>query len=113
MKKLTALALAAVMTLGFGVTAFASDIPASRFNEAQPGFWGGCCGGLMWDEDGNFLSRDAFIERLDGLIQQGFIPEGEREFFIEMYDWCAAEGGGQFGRGFRRGGRGFGQLFGA
>ena len=82
-----------LITLALPVSALAAPLPVR----------GGYCGGLMWDDDGNFLDRDAFEERLDKAIEDGFIPSGDRDYCLEMYDYCI--GGGMYGGG-AYGGRG-------
>ena len=66
--------------------------------------------GMMWDSDGNFLTREAFEERLDAWIADGAISERNRDFMLERFDWCFSYGGGVAGGycvGFGQGG-GFG-----
>jgi len=98
-KSAIAVAAATVMAFGMiagtGITVMANDnVPAL-----------GCCGGLgrnigggmMWDEDGNFLTREAFEARLDAWIADGLIRSQDRAFMLERFDWCAANGGGATG----------------
>ncbi|MCL2840643.1 MAG: hypothetical protein FWE05_07690 [Defluviitaleaceae bacterium] len=99
-KTVAAFILAGAMVVGFiavtNTTALANEL--SRF--------GGCCvgggmgrqlGGMMWDEDGNFLTREAFEERLDNWIAEGFINSQDRTFMLERFDWCFSYGGGATG----------------
>jgi len=99
-KRLAALAVLGIMVFGMGTVVM-----------AQPqGFGGGRCAGigannglrlngngLMWAEDGTFLSRAAFEARLDALIAQGLISATDREALLSQYDWCVANGGGAIG----------------
>ncbi|MCL2617521.1 MAG: hypothetical protein FWD98_00565 [Defluviitaleaceae bacterium] len=64
--------------------------------------------GMMWDEDGTFLSREAFKERLDTLISDGLISLHDREFMLERFELCRANDGGIAGR-CGTGGRGAGR----
>ena len=42
----------------------------------------------MWNDDGTFMSREAFEVRLDELIASGSILESDRAFFLERFDFC-------------------------
>lgn len=107
-KKMITLAMAVVMVFGISVTAMANE-PVYGFGGCQFGDRGMAGYGLMWAEDGRtFLSRDAFEDRVDDLIEQGLISSADKDALMERYDWCAANGGGALGRGFcgRGAGRG-------
>lgn len=109
-KKIAALTMVAALVLGLSTTALASLVfanttsanAATSANEFRGcGRGGGVgmmgLGGMMWDDDGNFLTREAFIERLDSLIADGQIAANQRDFFIERYDFCGTYGGGATG----------------
>ena len=105
-KKLATLAMAGVLTLGFGTSIFANQtitnlVPTNQFNINSRSccFGGGMMGirGMMWDENGNFLERSTFSNRLDLFIIDGSISADSRDFFLEMYDFCATYGGGSNG----------------
>ncbi len=74
-------------------------LPASAFAATVPGRGGYCqsggIGGLMCDDDGNFLGKDAFEDKLDKAIEDGSIPSGDKEYYLDMYDFCV--GGGVYG----------------
>lgn len=94
-----------VLALSLSITAFAA-VPAAPSDGYGNGY--GFCGGgysLMWDQDGNFLDKDAFEANLDKLIEDGYILSEDRDYFLDRYDWCAENGGGAIGV---RGGRGMG-----
>ena len=114
-KTITILAAAIVLTLGLATAAFANQAPTTDLSPANPvtqisfsarpcGGNGGmrgnsmCIRGMMRDDDGNVLSRDAFEQRLDALIAVGIISADSRAAFLEMYDFCAATGAGANGR---------------
>lgn len=99
--------------IGIGIT---SAAPAVASANTQP-MAANCCnrggnmgrnqpGGMMWDEDGNFLTREAFEARLNEWIADGRIPARNREFMLERFDWCADYGGGATGARGRCGGFG-------
>ena len=54
-------------------------------------------GGMMWDEDGNFLTCEAFEERLDTWVAEGLITYQDRELMLERFDWCGQIGVGATG----------------
>lgn len=52
-----------------------------------------CCGnnyGSMLDENGNLKDRDAYEKELDGYVANGDITEEDEEYYLFMYDKCAA-----------------------
>jgi hypothetical protein len=52
-----------------------------------------CCGGSfgsMLDENGNLKDRDTFEKELDGSVASGDITEEDKEYYLFMYDKCAA-----------------------
>ncbi len=105
-KKLISVAIIAVFALTMATTAFAAS-PVSR------GY--GNCGGygysLMRDADGNFFSEEAFEENLDKAIADGYILEADRQYYVDMFENCVANGGiGRGGCG-GRGARGCGRNY--
>ncbi len=99
-KRIIAMACAAVLSLSAALPAFAAFTPS--------GYGYGCCAqgtgyGLMRDEDGNFFDREVFEAKLDSLIEAGEISEDDRDYYVEMYEWCAGNGGGIGVRGRGRG----------
>jgi len=98
LKNITVLAIVSVMVLGFSITAMAN----TNVQPQQGNGWGFCGGrgamnGLMWNEDGTFMSREAFEARLDELISAGIILESDRAFFLERFDLCSTYGAGATG----------------
>ena len=111
LKNITVLAIMVVMVMGASTTVMANTIQNSDFAWACcTGRGTGYMGGLMWNEDGTFMSREAFETRLDELIASGTILESDRPFFLERFDFCATYGAGATGmRGAcGRNGRGMG-----
>lgn len=121
MKKIAALTAAGVMVFGFSTMSMANiqpQAPMSGFASC-PGRSTGSR--MMWDDDGNFLTREAFEERLAAWIADGIISAQDRSFMLKRFDWCLIYGGGSdsgcvgnlnggFGRGCggnRGGGRGW------
>lgn len=54
---------------------------------------GNCCNssfGSMLDDNGNLKDRAAFEKELDGYIASGDITEEDKEYYLFMYDKCAA-----------------------
>lgn len=114
-KTLVALAAVGVLTLGLSTTAFANEVATTTPSSATRSVsnfrpCGGGIRGMMWDADGNFMSREAFEQRLDEWVAAGMITPALRASYLEMYDFCGAYGGGAYGTfgnciaGGRRGG---------
>jgi hypothetical protein len=65
--------------------------------------------GMMWDNNGNRLTREAFEQRVDSWIASGYITSAQRDHMLTMYDWradgfgCCVGGIGGIGRGSMRG----------
>ena len=125
MKKLFALALVVVLTLGLGSSVLASPVWQRGWcwgYEASDGYWGrGWCGGFgfadgTWgcpfrDIHGNFLTRDDVVANLDALVADGRITSAQRDAWLEGFDLGFGPGfgrcqGGRFGSGWQHGGRG-------
>lgn len=103
-KKIIAMIGAVILCLCMGTSAFAET------TSADYGYGCGMYGvgySLMWDSDGNFLDRESFEAKLDSLIDNGVISEDDRDYYLERYDWCSANGGGA--AGVRGGGCGMGR----
>lgn len=109
-KKLIAMVGVAALCFSMAASAFATTLAASPATTNANYGYGFCGGGysLMWDQDGNFFDQSAFEENLDELIESGLIHEDDREYFMERYEWCAANGGGAAGFRGGCGGRGMG-----
>ncbi len=108
MKKTLVILCAVVLVFGMTVSAFAVEAPTVR-----PGNGYGCgmggYGGFMWDDEDNFLDREAFEEKLDQYIEDGIIAAEDKDAYLEQYDYCAEYGGGSVGV---RGGAGCGRCMG-
>lgn len=99
-KKIIAIALAVVFVVSLSLTVMAAGNGRGAgmgrgANPENPGL--GICGGgyaFMWDENGNFLDKEAFEERIDKAISDGLIAEENKVAILEMYDYCATYGGG-------------------
>lgn len=103
-KKIIVIMGAALLALGTTATSFAA---APVTSSAGYGFCGGGYG-VMWDQDGNFLDKDAFEANLDKLIEDGYILSENKDYFLERYDWCSDYGSGATGVRGGCGGRGMG-----
>jgi len=116
LKNMIMLMIVAVMAIGASTTAMANTTQNSELTWA-------CCtaretdimGRLMWNDDGTFMSREAFEARLDEMILSGSILESDRASFLERFDFFATYGAGatgvrgacgRNGRGMRRQGCG-------
>ena len=109
MKRLMAIGLVLILTLGFATIAYASPRwhgHGDRFHHWDGG-WGGH-GRHFWDESGNFLSRYDVEASLDAAVAAGTITFEYRDFILERYDFCSIYGGGAFG-GCRGGWQGRGR----
>ncbi len=106
-KKLISLALATVLMIAVATTAFAAPV---NVRSETGGYGYGGCGGygysLMRNADGSFLTKEAFEANLDQAIADGYILESNRQYYVDMFDYCVANGG--IGRG-GCGGRGLGR----
>ena len=100
LKFITALMMVSVMAMGASAVVMANT--AQRTETAWA--WA-CCtnreagtmGRLMWNEDGTFMSREAFEARLDEMIALGSILESDRAFFLERFDFCSTYRAGATG----------------
>jgi len=99
-KRVAAFMVVTVMTLG--IAAATSDTVLANDNvgfiSCPSRGMGRAMGGMMWDEDGNFITREAFEERLDAWILDGIITSYDRESMLERFNWCSTYGGGILGR---------------
>lgn len=102
MKKIIALITVVSLVLAFSITAFAlgTSTPTST---PQYGY-GYCTGGhnFMWDENGNILNREDAEARLDQFIQDGYVQDTDKDYYLEMYDYCVDRGWTNTGCGFGR-----------
>ena len=101
MKKNAMMILAVVLVFRFAAITAATAAPIAP----RAGFRLGPGGyGLMWDTDGNFISKDAFEANLDRMIDDGLLRAEDRESYLERYNFCATQGCGSIGaRGSFRG----------
>lgn len=104
-KKLISLAIVLVLTLSMATTAFAAPIGGGKYGAGGYGACGGLGYSLMRDADGNFLSQEDFEANLDKAIDDGYILESDRQYYVDMFSYCVANGGfgGCGGRGRGRG----------
>ena len=118
MKKVFAITLVVVLTLGFSSTVLAND-PWGTWGrgwcwgyESADGNWGrglGWCGGFgvadgFWgcpfrDASGSFLSRADVVANLDALVADGTITQAQRDLWLERFDLGFGPGMGRFGGG--------------
>jgi hypothetical protein len=119
MKKLTATVFAAALAVAASATAFAQDGSAQDPTWGRMPGWGGGGGmwgmmsgwggggsawGMMTDRNGNLLSRDAFIERLDKAVASGLVASADRQPIVDLYDRLQSGDGVAVGPGgFNRG----------
>ena len=109
MKKLFAISLVLVLTLGFTTTIFAQSPWGGRNEWCLANEW---CGGFGWqggfancpfrDESGSFFSRADIESNLDALVADGSITAAQRDLWLERYDQgfgFGRCGGGRFGAG--------------
>ena len=93
MKKI-AITLVVVMILSLATILMASAAPARGYgHERWHGNAAAHCYGLLWDDNGNLISREAYEERLDNAIEDGILRDGDKAVYLERYDYCAANGG--------------------
>lgn len=116
-KKIITVLGIAVLAIAMGTTALATtvlDQPQKSTAIAQTqqncgfGRGGGMMSrnyGLMMDENGKLLDKEAFEAKLDAAIKDGTIKPEDKEFYIERYEACTANGGMMLGRKGRRCGR--------
>lgn len=114
-KKLIAIVGTAILALAITATSLLAAVPTAAAPVAYSGGYGYCGRGgygLMWDADGNFLDKDSFEANLDVLIEDGYILSEDRDYLLEMYDWCSTNGSGATGVRGGCGGRGMGRGYG-
>lgn len=90
-KKLISAAVVAVLMLSMTTTAFAA--PRGGYSSGGYGACGGSGYSLMRDSGGNLLSQKAFEANLDKAIADGYILKANRQYYVDMYNYCAANGG--------------------
>ena len=109
MNRILAFICAVVMMFSLSLPAFAAEAPI-----LGPGIGYGCgmggYVGFMCDDNGIFLDREAFEEKLDKYIEDGIIAAEDKDAYLEQYDYCAEYGCGSIGVGGR--GRGCGRGMG-
>lgn len=90
MKKLFALTLVVILTLGLAPTASAASPWNNRSNCicVAEGFT--TC--PFRDTLGNFLARTDVVENLDALVQEGTITEAARDLWLERFDYGGGAG---------------------
>ena len=116
MKKIFAMTLVVVLTLGFTTTIFAQNPWPPRNEWCLANEW---CGGFGrgWqegfarcpfrEESGNFLQRADIEANLDALVADGSITAAQRDLWLERYDLGFGPGrcgGRRFQNGYQRGG---------
>jgi hypothetical protein len=108
-KKLISLVSVVVLALSMATAAFAA--PANAQYKTGASTYGAACGGLgydlMRDANGNFLSQEDFEANLDKAIADGDIASADRGYYVEMFNYCVANGGSFGGKSL--GGRGCGR----
>ena len=98
LKLITTLMMVSVMAMGTSTVAMANTAQSTEFTWACCANRGtGTMGRFMWNEDGTFMSREAFEARLDEMIASGSILESGRAFFLERFDFCSTYGAGATG----------------
>lgn len=110
-KKLIIIMTVAVLVLAFSLTAYAASTAPAPAPKPVSGYgYGYCAGGynFMWDTDGTRLSREDAEAKLDQYIEDGNILEADKDYYLEMYDYCTENGYGYAGGCGMRGGRGMG-----
>lgn len=106
MKKMLAITGAAVMTLAMATTAFAAENAAPN----RPDYNGFGCGrggmrAMLTDENGNFISAEAFANKVDAAVEAGYLGEKGADLLDDLYGRMLENDGNGFGRGFCRRGR--------
>lgn len=106
-KKLFSLIVVAILVLGLATTASAAPVRARvvQANTASSSEYYQGIPGFMCDSNGNLLSREDFEAKLDKAIEDGLIEANDKAAYMDMYDFCATNGGGM-GRGYGGAGRG-------
>jgi len=98
LKIMATLVMVSVMVMGASATVMADTVQSNESAWACcTGRGTGSMGRLMWNEDGTFMSREAFDARLDEMITSGSILESDRAFFLERFDFCSTYGAGATG----------------
>lgn len=94
-KKYTTVIGAALLTVAMSAVAFAatpSDMMRDNGNQRSNGYGASCCdsvngnSGWMMDENGRWLDKAAFTQKLDQAIKDKRIDAEDREFFLRMHE---------------------------
>lgn len=102
--KILTLLAAVALVMSMTVVALAAAVPASAAGRGQsivaqtaetPATYGcngmgqRACYTLMWNEDGTFVSKEVFDERFDAAVEDGYFLAADKDYFLEMYDYCS------------------------
>jgi len=79
-KKIFAVAFAAALALGAGVSAFAQAV---QFDVRGNGI----VQRIMFDQNGVLLSQAEFQQRLNQAVSSGIVSQQEREQIVALYEW--------------------------
>lgn len=94
-KKYTTIIGAAVLTVAMTAVVFAaspSDMTRDNGSQLSRGYGASCCdteysgSGFMMDENGKWLDKAAFTQKLDQAIKDKRIAAEDREFFLRMHE---------------------------
>lgn len=113
-KKVIAFISSAVLLLAMSTTVFAAPFSGGKNtnqqvnqNNSQSYNYRGCgnsymdqCYNLMTDSKGNIVDKDTFKSNLENAIANGYIDSRDKEYFLDMYDYCLGNNNNQ---GNRRG----------
>lgn len=93
-KKLIFISLISILVLSSSVV-FAVSTASSGSQGYTNNYGYGCRGSyraigysLMKDQNGNFVDKDEFENNLDEAIEEGTILASDRDFYLNMYDYC-------------------------
>lgn len=93
-KKYTTIIGAAILTVAMSAVVFAAS-PSDRMrdneNQMSRGYGASCCdvgngSGFMMDENGRWLDKAAFTEKLDQAIKDKRIDAADRDFYLRMHE---------------------------
>ena len=84
--------MVAIFSMAFLVMAVPVAVSARNTRPVNNNYNGFGCGAfgyeLMWDDEGNFASFEEFEKNLDAAIEEGFIRAENRDYIIDMYEYC-------------------------